>query len=142
MDFLLKKSDGSTTNLGGTVSRLQLPDSTDTIFAGDTRPVDLGDYVLVKATEVTEEVTSGKKRGDTTVAGDKDKETVTVTHTAVDQTDDEKAVAYKSARAKEYDLISDQLDQLFHDMTNDKGDKSGDWYKTVAKVKSDNPKPE
>ena len=52
------------------------------------------------------------------------------------------AVAYKAARAKEYDLISDQLDQLFHDMTNDKGDKSGDWYKAVAKVKSDNPKPE
>ena len=52
------------------------------------------------------------------------------------------AVAYKAARSKEYDLISDQLDQLFHDMTNDKADKSGDWYKAVAKVKSDNPKPE
>jgi len=91
MDYLLKKSDGSTTDLGGTVSRLQLPDSADTIFPGDTRPVDLGDYVLVKATEVTEEVTSGKKRGDTTVAGDKDKETVTVTYTAVDFTTAEKA---------------------------------------------------
>lgn len=98
MDFLLKKSDGSTTNLGGTVSRLQLPDSTDTIFAGDTRPVDLGDYVLVKATEVTEEVTSGKKRGDTTVAGDKDKETVTVTHTAVDQTDVEQWAEIRASR--------------------------------------------
>ena len=142
MDFLLKKSDGSTTNLGGTVSRLQLPDSTDTIFAGDTRPVDLGDYVLVKATEVTEEVTSGKKRGDTTVAGDKDKETVTVTHTAIDQTDDEKAVAYKSARAKAYDLIGNQLDMLWHDMSADKGDKSGDWYAAISKVKTDFPKPE
>jgi len=144
MDFLLKKSDGSTTDLKGTVTRLQLPEQTggDVVFPGNQRPVDLGDYVLVKATEVTEEVTSGKKRGDTTVVGDKDKETVTVTHTAIDQTDDEKAVAYKSARAKAYDLIGDQLDQLFHDMTNDKGDKSGDWYKAVAKVKSDNPKPE
>ena len=98
MDFLLKKSDGSTTNLGGTVSRLQLPDSTDTIFPGDTRPVDLGDYVLVKAIEVTQEVTSGKKRGDTTVAGDKDKETVTVTHTAVDQTDVEQWAEIRASR--------------------------------------------
>ena len=98
MDYLLKKSDGSTTDLGGTVSRLQLPDSTDTIFPGDTRPVDLGDYVLVKATEVTEEVTSGKKRGDKTVVGDKDKETVTVTHTAVDQTDSEQWAAIRAER--------------------------------------------
>lgn len=98
MDFLLKKSDGSTTNLGGTVSRLQLPDSTDTIFPGDTRPVDLSDYVLVKAIEVTQEVTSGKKRGDTTVSGDKDKETVTVTHTAVDQTDVEQWAEIRASR--------------------------------------------
>ena len=98
MDFLLKKSDGSTTNLGGTVSRLQLPDSTDTIFPSDTRPVDLGDYVLVKATEVTQEVTSGKKRGDTTVSGDKDKQTVTVTHTAVDQTDVEQWAEIRASR--------------------------------------------
>ncbi len=93
MDYLLKKSDGSTTDLGGTVTRLQLPEQTggDVVFPGDQRPVDLGDYVLVKAIEVTEEVTSGKKRGDTTVAGDKDKETVTVTYTAVDLTTAEKA---------------------------------------------------
>ena len=98
MDFLLKKSDGSTTDLKGTVTRLQLPDSTDTIFPSDTRPVDLGDYVLVKATEVTQEVTSGKKRGDTTVAGDKDKQTVTVTHTAVDQTDVEQWAEIRASR--------------------------------------------
>ena len=98
MDYLLKKSDGSVTNLGGTVSRLQLPDSTDTIFPGDTRPVDLGDYVLVKATEVTQEITSGKKRGDTVVAGDKSKETVTVTYTAVDQTDSEQWASIRAER--------------------------------------------
>tara|TARA_R100000995_G_C3415034_1_gene91144 strand:+ start:216 stop:626 length:411 start_codon:yes stop_codon:yes gene_type:complete len=93
MDYLLKKSDGSTTDLGGTVTRLQLPEQTggDVVFPGNQRPVDLGNYVLVKAIEVTEEVTSGKKRGDTTVAGDKDKETVTVTYTAVDFTTAEKA---------------------------------------------------
>tara|TARA_R110002012_G_scaffold318226_1_gene536041 strand:+ start:821 stop:1264 length:444 start_codon:yes stop_codon:yes gene_type:complete len=99
MDYLLKKSDGSVTKLsGGTVSRLQLPDSSDTIFPGDTRPVDLGDYVLVKATEVTQEITSGKKRGDTTVVGDKSKETVTVTHTAVDQTDVEQWASIRAER--------------------------------------------
>ena len=99
MDYLLKKSDGSVTKLsGGAVSRLQLPDSTDTIFPGDTRPVDLGDYVLVKATEVTQEITSGKKRGDTVVAGDKSKETVTVTYTAVDQTDSEQWASIRAER--------------------------------------------
>jgi hypothetical protein len=98
MDYLLKKSDGSATSLGGTVTRLQLPDQTDTIFPGDQRPVDLGDYVLVKATEVTQEITSGKKRGDTTVAGDKDKETVTVTYTAVDQTDSEQWASIRAER--------------------------------------------
>tara|TARA_Y100000748_G_C15140978_1_gene350039 strand:- start:65 stop:505 length:441 start_codon:yes stop_codon:yes gene_type:complete len=98
MDYLLKKSDGSATSLGGTVSRLQLPDSTDTIFPGDQRPVDLGDYVLVKATEVTQEVTSGKKRGSTTVVGDKDNNTVTVTYTAVDQTDEEQWASIREQR--------------------------------------------
>lgn len=98
MDYLLKKSDGSTTDLGGTVTRLQLPDSADTIFPGDKRPVDLGDYVLVKATEVTQKVTSGKKRGNTTVAGDKDKETVTVTYTAVDLTDEEYWAEIRASR--------------------------------------------
>ena len=98
MDYLLKKSDGSATWLGESISRLQLPDSTDTIFPGDKRPVDLGDYVLVKASEVTEEVTSGKKRGNTTVVGDKDKETVTVTHTAVDLTDEEYWAEIRASR--------------------------------------------
>ena len=98
MDYLLKKTDGSTVDLGGTISRLQLPDQTDTIFPGDQRPVDLGDYVLVKATEVTQEVTSGKKRGSTTVVSDKDKETVTVTYTAVDQTDEEQWTSIREQR--------------------------------------------
>ena len=30
---------------------------------------------------------------------------------------------------------------LYHDMTAGKGDKTGDWYKAVKKVKDDNPKP-
>ena len=108
MDYLLKKSDGSATNLNGTVSRLQLPDQTDTIFPGDQRPVDLGDYVLVKAKEVTQEVTSGKKRGSTTVTTDKDKETVTVTYTAVAQTAAEHWAAIRSKR----DVLLAQSDYM------------------------------
>lgn len=43
-------------------------------------------------------------------------------------------------RKKEYPYIGEQLDMLYHDMVADKGDKSGEWFKTVKKVKDDNPK--
>ena len=43
-------------------------------------------------------------------------------------------------RDRQYPELGEQLDMLFHDMTADKGDKTGEWYKAVAKVKSDNPK--
>ena len=49
---------------------------------------------------------------------------------------------YKKARQQEYPAIAEQLDMLFHDMTADKGDKTGDWYEAIEKVKEDNPKPE
>jgi len=48
---------------------------------------------------------------------------------------------YKKARQSSYGAIGDQLDLLYHDMTADKGDKTGEWYKAVKKVKDDNPKP-
>ena len=44
-------------------------------------------------------------------------------------------------RDRQYPELGEQLDMLFHDMTAGKGDKTGEWYKAVAKVKSDNPKP-
>tara|TARA_R100000458_G_C8267153_1_gene242142 strand:- start:121 stop:426 length:306 start_codon:yes stop_codon:yes gene_type:complete len=43
-------------------------------------------------------------------------------------------------RDRVYPAFGEQLDMLFHDMTSGKGDKSGEWYKAIAKVKSDNPK--
>ena len=49
---------------------------------------------------------------------------------------------YIQARQEAYGSIGDQLDMLYHDMTAGKGDKTGDWYKAVKKVKDDNPKPE
>jgi hypothetical protein len=48
---------------------------------------------------------------------------------------------YKSARLDAYGSWNEQLDLLFHDMTSGKGDKTGEWYKAVKKVKDDNPKP-
>jgi len=50
------------------------------------------------------------------------------------------AQEYARNRASAYDSIGNQLDLLFHDFTAGKGTKTGEWYKAVAKVKSDNPK--
>jgi len=43
-------------------------------------------------------------------------------------------------RDRQYPNLGEQLDMLFHDMTADKGSKTGEWYKAIAKVKADNPK--
>ena len=48
--------------------------------------------------------------------------------------------AYARKRAQEYPELAEQLDLLYHDMTSGKGDKTGEWYKAVNKVKTDNPK--
>ena len=47
----------------------------------------------------------------------------------------------KYQRDRQYPSWQEQLDMLFHDMTAGKGTKDGEWYKAVAKVKTDNPKP-
>jgi len=54
----------------------------------------------------------------------------------------ESDLTYADKRRAVYGAISDQLDMLFHDMTDGKGSKTGKWYKTIAKAKSYNPKPE
>jgi len=43
-------------------------------------------------------------------------------------------------RATEYASLKEQLDLLYKDMAADKGDKSGEWFKAIKKVKDDNPK--
>ena len=48
---------------------------------------------------------------------------------------------YARDRQQSYPALAEQLDMLFHDMTAGKGDKTGDWYKALKKVKDDNPKP-
>ena len=45
-----------------------------------------------------------------------------------------------STRAREYPELKEQLDLLYKDMVADKGDKTGEWFKAVKKVKDDNPK--
>jgi len=45
-----------------------------------------------------------------------------------------------STRANEYPELKEQLDLLYKDMVADKGDKTGEWFKAVKKVKDDNPK--
>lgn len=51
------------------------------------------------------------------------------------------AKQYQRDRETSYPEIREQLDLLYHDMTAGKGDKTGEWYKAVNKVKTDNPKP-
>ena len=48
--------------------------------------------------------------------------------------------ALQYQRDRQYPELGEQLDMLFHDMTVDKGSKTGEWYKAIAKIKSDNPK--
>jgi len=54
---------------------------------------------------------------------------------------DEQDNGYARDRQESYPALGEQLDLLYHDMTAGKGDKTGEWYKAVKKVKDDNPKP-
>ena len=47
---------------------------------------------------------------------------------------------YKDDRKKEYKSVVEQLDQLYHDMVAGKLDATGEWHKSIKKVKDDNPK--
>tara|TARA_R110000765_G_scaffold104463_1_gene194263 strand:- start:44 stop:364 length:321 start_codon:yes stop_codon:yes gene_type:complete len=53
---------------------------------------------------------------------------------------DDDAKQYQRDRAVAYAEIKEQLDLLYHDMAADKGNKTGEWFKAVKKVKDDNPK--
>ena len=59
---------------------------------------------------------------------------ITQLQTAYDNLD------YSRTRANAYNQIQEQLDQLYHDMTAEKLDATGEWYKAIKKVKDDNPK--
>ena len=48
---------------------------------------------------------------------------------------------YKRDRQESYPALAEQFDLLYHDMVAGKGDKTGEWFKSIKKVKDDNPKP-
>ena len=48
---------------------------------------------------------------------------------------------YIRARQESYPALGEQFDLLYHDMVAVKGDKTGEWFKAVKKVKDENPKP-
>ena len=52
----------------------------------------------------------------------------------------ENLVKVQNTRAQTYPALGEQLDLLYHDMNAGKGDKTGEWFKAVKKVKDDNPK--
>ena len=89
MDYLITKADGTATKLYGKVGKVKLPNKTkDIVFTGDKRPLDLGDYLLVEAVEITEAINEKtQKRGDTSVVVDSG--SVTVTHTSISKTSKE-----------------------------------------------------
>jgi len=47
---------------------------------------------------------------------------------------------YQRKRERLYTTVQHQLDQLWHDINDDKLDKNGSWYKAIKKIKDDNPK--
>jgi hypothetical protein len=49
--------------------------------------------------------------------------------------------AYQRTRAKAYEEVKEQLDQLYHDMTAGKLDATGEWHKAIKAVKDATPKP-
>lgn len=107
MDYLIKKSDSSVVEVfHGGATKVQLPGmtGTDAIHAGGTppkRPMDLGYYLLIKATEVNEPVDAAtQKRGPTTEAVDVVAQTVTVTRTTVAKTAADMLAEWKSAMAE------------------------------------------
>ena len=55
--------------------------------------------------------------------------------------DEYDANAHGRKRAISYPEIKEQLDLLYHDMVAGKGDKTGEWFKAIKKVKDDTPKP-
>jgi len=76
-------------------------------------------------------------------AFDKDGKAVSINESDVATKANELATAnaYVGKRAAAYASIGDQLDMLFHDITNGKLGKTGSWYKAVKATKDKFTKP-
>ena len=81
---------------------------------------------------------------DTLGAFDKDGNKVTIDEDAVTTKANELATAnaYVGKRLAAYPQLAEQLDMLFRDIAANKVTTDGELYKALAKVKSDNAKPD
>jgi|TARA_R110000751_G_scaffold305358_1_gene421740 hypothetical protein len=90
MNYLIKKSDGSIVEkFHNGVSKIQLPGMTGTDavhVAGDKWPMDLGDYLLIRATINEPALGADQKCGPTDTIVDVVAQTVTVNKPAIDMT--------------------------------------------------------
>ena len=53
-----------------------------------------------------------------------------------------RSIDYKKQRAREYPLLKEQMDMLWHAIDTDSLNKESDFYKELKKVKEKYPKPE
>ena len=53
-----------------------------------------------------------------------------------------RSIDYKKQRAREYPLLKEQMDMLWHAIDTDSLNKDSDFYKELKKVKDKYPKPE
>lgn len=146
MDYLIDKSDSSVVEMfSGGATKIQLPGmiGKDAIHVGGAppkRPMDLGDYLLIKATEVDEPIdTATQKRGPTTTIVNVPAQTVIVTRTTVaknatDLLNDVYAARQSSVADGGYGTYNEQFEIL--------GEQGiGAYQQHVAAVKTRHPKP-
>tara|TARA_R110000822_G_scaffold256281_1_gene382120 strand:+ start:37 stop:486 length:450 start_codon:yes stop_codon:yes gene_type:complete len=101
MDYLYKKSDSSFVAQGRIVTKIKLPGQTngDVVFCGaDKRPLDLGDYWLIRATHNIPKLNSFTKLGPKTEVLDAEKLTVTIKQNAINKTPEELWLAIRGER--------------------------------------------
>lgn len=140
MDYLIKKSDGSVVETHQNAVKIKLPEMTgsDAIHVGDKRPLDLGDYLLIKASEVGPPIIpANKKSGPDEVTVNVQAKTVVVRKTLVDKTAEDIDAEINAARIQGYGPLNDQLDAHYWDIVNG----TTNWPDHITAVKAANPKP-
>jgi len=89
MDMLIETATGTEVNRwNGVAGKVEIPGSSDVVFCGTARPLDIGpDHFLATVNEVTEATSATKKRGPDTL--DASGQVITLTHTAIDKDADD-----------------------------------------------------
>ena len=95
--------------------------------------------------QVTAEVESEKPLyGESTETGRYEYTDSDYQQVIIDRTNDkfnQQEYGWIEERLAGYGSWNEQLDKLWHDIDAGKLDKTGEWYKAIKKVKTDNPKP-